>query len=92
MIHLDRDRLMLTHYCTAGNQPRMASHVSPDRKTITFDFIDATNLARPADGHMWRVVIAMIDANHHTETWIYLDHGRKTTEVYDLRRSSSVRN
>ena len=92
VFHLDGDRLMLTHYCTAGNQPRMTSRVSPDGKTITFDFLDATNLAHPDDGHMWRVVIAMLDANHHTETWVYIDHGKRTAEVYDLRRSSSTQN
>jgi hypothetical protein len=32
MIHLDGDRLLLTHYCPAGNQPRMKASVSPDGK------------------------------------------------------------
>jgi hypothetical protein len=87
MIHLDGNRLVLTHYCSAGNQPRMAGNASPDGRTITFDFFDATNLADPNDGHMWRVIISMLDADHHLETWIYLDHGKKMTEVYDLRRA-----
>jgi hypothetical protein len=91
MFHLDGSRLMLTHYCTAGNQPRMVGHASPDGRTITFDFLDATNLANQDDGHMWRVVISVLESNHHTETWIYLDHGKKTTEVYDLRRAAAAR-
>jgi hypothetical protein len=86
MFHLDGSRLMLTHYCTAGNQPRMVGHASRDGRTITFDFLDATNLPNWDDGHMWRVVFSLLDANHHTETWIYLDHGKNTTEVYDLHR------
>ncbi len=90
MFHLDGSRLMLTHYCTAGNQPRMVGHASPDGRTITFNFLDATNLPNQEDGHMWRVVISMIDSNHHTETWVYLDHGKKTTEVYDLHRATPV--
>ncbi len=37
--------LMLTHFCSVGNQPRMrARPVSGEVKEITFDFIDATNL------------------------------------------------
>src|SRR5436305_10042303 len=44
MFHLDGDRLMMTHYCGAGNQPRMKAEASPDGKTIPFEFLDATNL------------------------------------------------
>src|ERR1700675_418513 len=50
MIHLDGDRLLLTHYCGAGNQPRMQASISPDQKTIMFDFVDATNLEGPKAG------------------------------------------
>jgi hypothetical protein len=57
MIHLDGDRLLATHYCSAGNQPRMKGTLSPDGKTITFDFVDATNLSSPQAGHMQRLVI-----------------------------------
>ena len=59
MFHMDGDRLLLTHYCAAGNQPRMQATISPDGKTITFNFLDATNLATPDKGHMARVVFTM---------------------------------
>jgi hypothetical protein len=88
MIHLDGpNRLLMTHYCGAGNQPRMAATTSPDGKTITFDFFDATNLSAPDAGHMQRVVIALLDANHHTEDWTFNDHGKEMKEFFDLRRS-----
>ena len=88
MIHLDGpNRLLMTHYCGAGNQPRMAATTSPDGKTITFDFFDATNLSAPDAGHMQRVVIALLDANHHTEDWTFNDHGKEMKELFDLRRS-----
>jgi hypothetical protein len=87
MIHLDGpNRLILTHYCGAGNQPRMQATPSPDGKTITFDFFDGTNIASPEAGHMQRVVIAMLDPNHHLETWTYADHGQQMKEVFDLQR------
>lgn len=89
MFHLDGSRLMLTHYCTAGNQPRMVGHASAAGRTITFDFLDATNLTNREDGHMWRVIISMLDSNHHTETWVYIDHGKQMTEVYDLHRTAA---
>jgi hypothetical protein len=86
MFNLDGDRLLMTHYCGAGNQPRMVASTSPDGKTLTFDFLDATNLASPEDGHMTRLVLSMPDANHHTEEWIYSDHGKQEKEVFELWR------
>jgi len=87
MFHLDGpNKLELTHYCGAGNQPRMLATISPDGKTITFDYQDATNLASPDAGHMQRVVIAILDTNHHTEEWTFADHGKQTKELEDLRR------
>jgi len=89
MIHLDGpNRLMLTHYCGAGNQPRMTATTSPDGKTITFDFLDATNLSTPDAGRMQRVVITLLDANHHTEDWTFAAApGKEMKEFFDLKRS-----
>jgi hypothetical protein len=89
MIHLDGpNRLLMTHYCGAGNQPRMAATASPDGKTFTFEFFDATNLASPDAGHMQRVVFTIIDANHHTEDWTFAaGPGKEMKEFFDLHRS-----
>jgi len=88
MIHFDGpNRLLMTHYCGAGNQPRMTATASPDGKTITFDFLDATNLATPAAGHMQRVVFTMVDANHHTEDWTFAAAGKEMKEFFDLKRT-----
>jgi hypothetical protein len=88
MFHLDgRNRLLLTHYCSVGNQPRMAASASPDGKTITFDYLDATNLFAPDAGHMQRVVFTVVDANHHTEDWTFADHGKEMKEFFNLRRN-----
>lgn len=87
MIHLDgQNRLLLTHYCSAGNQPRMQASVSPDGRTITFNYVDATNLSAPDAGHMQRMVLTLLDDNHHTEEWTFVDHGKEHKETFDLRR------
>jgi hypothetical protein len=86
MFHLDGDRLLMTHYCAAGNQPRMQAMASPDGRSVTFDFLDATNLASPQATHMHRVVFTVIDANHHTEEWDATMNGKEMKEVFDLRR------
>jgi hypothetical protein len=88
MIHLDGpNRLIMTHYCGAGNQPRMLASTSEDGKTVTFDFFDGTNIPSPEAGHMQRVVITMLDPNHHTELWTFKDHDKEMKELFDLRRS-----
>jgi hypothetical protein len=88
MIHLDGpNRLLMTHYCGVGNQPRMAATVSPDGKTYTFSFFDGTNLASPDAGHMQRVVFTINDANHHTEDWTFnAGPGKEMKEFFDLQR------
>jgi hypothetical protein len=87
MIHMDGpDKLLLTHYCSMGNQPRMVASASPDGKTITFKFLDATNLPNSDSGHMDNVVIAMAGPDHHTEQWNFSDHGKVLTETFDLQR------
>jgi hypothetical protein len=86
MIHLDGGRLLLTHYCEAGNQPRMQATLSPDGKTLTFDFIDATNLASSQPGHMQRVIFTFVDESHHIEEWHFAAPGKEMVEKFDLQK------
>ena len=42
--HFDKDTLMMTHYCGAGNQPRMRAHtISKDGRHVAFQMYDITN-------------------------------------------------
>jgi hypothetical protein len=89
MINVDGpNRLLLTHYCAVGNQPRMQASASPDGKTITFNFLDATNLDNPQSGHMDHVVIALLGPDHHTEEWNFIDHDKEIKEFFDLTRKN----
>lgn len=40
----DGTRLLATHYCPQGNQPRLASHPMSDPGTLRFTFRDATGI------------------------------------------------
>jgi len=84
MFHMDGDRLLLTHYCGAGNQPRMKV-ISSDAKSVSFEFMDGTNIG-PGDGHMQHVTFTQPDADHHTEEWGFLDHSKEMKEVFTLAR------
>ena len=88
MFHLDGDHLVLTHYCDAGNQPHMVATISPDGKTIVFDFVDATNLLSSQEGHMQRVTFTFIDPDHHTEKWEFaMKNGKQMGGLLDLKRT-----
>jgi hypothetical protein len=86
MFYLDGDRLLLTHYCDAGNRPRMVGKMSPDGKTLEFDFLDIAGSTQY--GHMHHAVFTMVDANHHTEDWTYMMPGDKPLRAhFDLQRT-----
>jgi hypothetical protein len=88
VFNLDGDRIVMTHYCTMGNQPRMQASAPPDGKTFTFEFLDATGLASPDSGHMHRLVLILPDANHHSEDWTFVKGGKETTERFELQRKN----
>jgi hypothetical protein len=88
MYALDGNRLLLTHYCSMGNQPRMSANLSPDGKTLEFTFVDATNLSSPQAGHMHHAIFTFVDANHYTEEWTFTQDGQSKTEHFDLHRKS----
>src|SRR6478672_13842306 len=69
MLYVDGDRLLLTHYCDAGNRPRMVGKELPDGKTVEFEFLDVAGGTQR--GMMDHMVFTAIDANHHSEALTY---------------------
>ena len=76
--HLDGDRLMLTHYCVAGNQPRLEmTSTGESGKKVGFSFRDGTNLASRDQGHMDRVVFEFQDEEHFSARWSFYKNGQE---------------
>ncbi len=85
--HVDGDNLLMTHYCSAQNQPRMrAKPVSGKVKKIDFSYVDATNLSDPSDGHMHGLVVTFLDKDHITQEWTFLKDGKKSPRKFELER------
>lgn len=85
VFYLDNDRLFLTHYCDAGNRPRMVARTSPDGKVVEFDFLDVAGSTQ--FGNMQHAVFTTLDANHHIEEWTYMMPGGKPVHArIDLTR------
>jgi hypothetical protein len=85
--YLDGDRLLLTHYCMAGNQPRMQARTfNSDTGEVAFEFLDATNLT-PGAGHMHNAKIRVADHDHLNTEWEFYENGqRKMAETAQYTR------
>ena len=88
MFYLDEGRLLLTHYCDAGNRPRMEGKISPDGKTLDFEFVDVAgnNLHQ----HMHHAKFTFIDANHHIEEWTFMLGDQTVHAHFDLQRKADA--
>jgi hypothetical protein len=87
MFYVDGNRLLLTHYCDAGNRPRMTASMSPDGKTVEFNFLDVNNYNPAQGGYMQHAVFTAVDANHHTEDWTFLAQGKPMAVHVALQRT-----
>ena len=85
--HLDGDRLMLTHYCMAGNQPRMQARAfDPTTGVVQFQFLDATNLPDPKTPHMHNATIHIGDGRLVHEWQFYENERLKETHAAEYTR------
>lgn len=85
MVYLEGDQLMLTHYCDAGNRPRMTGKMSPDEKTVEFEFLDIAGSTEY--GHMHHAMFKTIDENHHSEEWTFMVGDKPVHAHFELTRS-----
>ena len=69
MYHKDGDSLILTHYCSLGNQPRMRSIAGGKADEIAFDFIDGTNMKSEKDPHIHALTLTFVDDDHINAAW-----------------------
>jgi hypothetical protein len=79
--HLDGDQLVLTHYCTAGNQPHMvAERYDSQNGQLDFGFVSAGNL-KPGAGHMHDAKFHLISSDRFDAAWDFVEAGKvKFTE------------
>lgn len=87
MYHADGDSVLMTHYCSQNNQPRMRARKAgtPDGQ-YDFQLVDVSNLAGPDDLHMVGLVTKIKDQDHFTEEWTLSDQGKKATNLLSYQR------
>ena len=90
MYHMDGDRILMTHYCSMGNEPRMrAASASRKDNKLTFKFVDVANLAAAGAPHMHGLVFTFKDNDHITQEWTMRAKGKdEPPSVFDLTRTN----
>jgi hypothetical protein len=85
--HHDGDRLMLTHFCMAGNQPRLvAKDTGPEAKELKFTYLDATNLRSADESHLWGVTFAFQDSAHFKQDLVFAAGAKQTPMAVSYTR------
>lgn len=74
--HLDGNKLVLTHYCMAGNQPHMvAEKFDAASGELTFAFADGSNIA-PGAGHMHDASYRLTSNDQFDSKWEFVEGGK----------------
>ena len=91
MFTVDGDRLIATHYCSAGNQPQMvtAAITESNSKTLTFSLVRVTGLKDPGDFHNTGLKVLLEDPDHLTQEWTYLYQGKSGFSTFHFTRKES---
>jgi Tfp pilus assembly protein PilW len=87
MYSLDGDHIVVTHYCSAGNQPTMQT---PTATAATgkydFSFVRVSGMKTPDEGHMVSLSVSMPDKDHLTQVWTFDDHGKSLVDTFTYTR------
>lgn len=86
MIYLEGDRLLMTHYCDAGNRQRFEGKLSADGSSVEFNLLDVAGGTER--GFAKRMVFTMTDANNHVIELIYsMPDGKPVQARGEFRRT-----
>ena len=85
--HLDGDRVLMTHYCSAGNQPRLSA-ISTEEDRLRWEMESITNLSDPGDDHMHQAEFVFHSDDRLTTHWNSMSDGELSDEsaTFELQR------
>lgn len=81
MYTLDGDDLVMTHYCSLGNQPHMKAQPEAKPEAIEFAFASGGNMATSADLHMDALTLTLTDATHLRHVWKLVKDGKPVQDA-----------
>jgi hypothetical protein len=87
MFSVDGDHLIATHYCSAKNQPQMATGpITDPTKPLAFSLVRVTGLKSPDAFHNTGLTVTQDDQDHLTQTWTYQAKGKSGENVFHFTR------
>jgi len=87
--HLDGADLRATHYCAAGNQPRLkATSIDDNNKEVKFHMVDITNMPTPEAGHVRDLELRLTSASQITILFTFVGLGKESVERVELARKT----
>jgi len=88
--HMDGDKLVMTHYCAAGNQPHMRLAKKSTRTDLLFEFVSGSNMNPRKDSHMHSAHIHIEGEGRITGEWSGFKDGKPDHEAkFVLTRKGS---
>ena len=93
LYHMDGGALVCTHYCAAGNQPRMVAacaETTEEGTVFRFDFESVTNLREAHEHYMGNMTLTILNDGGLREEWRSYDRDGNLTDpmVFELTRAS----
>lgn len=86
--HLDDGQLVMTHYCSTGNQPFMVARNAPDASRLVFECVGGANVDRKRGLYMSRAEFEFIDDARLNATWSAVKDGKPDHQArFELVRS-----
>lgn len=83
--HEDGADLRMTHFCGAGNQPRLkASEIDETKRIVRFQFVDITGRK---GGHVEGAELRFGDENHLTVLFTFVGGAKADVEQIELART-----
>jgi hypothetical protein len=89
VIHRDGQELQMTHFCNAGNQPRLRLKKNRSPGLFEFEMFDITNLRKSDEPHVQKIIYAIVDDKHVKLEIIWKKGDSSESEKYALTRTGS---
>jgi hypothetical protein len=86
VFYRDGQSLLMTHFCNAGNQPRLRLREDNRPGVFEFQMFDITNLQSPDADHVKRVVYRIIDDRTLDLEIVWKHSKSEESEKYTLTR------